>query len=115
MAEIAHIMRILMANKDKDFVQRILNPRDYPTLDLGEGNFASHKMSWADMDDGSAIVYPNVVHNPEEGSLTELDKDAAIKHALDTGEFIQFETSKDADWFSKRYKEVWSIPYKRPD
>lgn len=39
----------LYANQNKNFVKRILNPFQYPTLDLGNGNYATHLMAWGMM------------------------------------------------------------------
>ncbi len=38
------IKKILEHNKGKDFVDRILNPDKYPSMDIGNGNIATHKM-----------------------------------------------------------------------
>ena len=40
--ELMKMRQILEANKDKTFVDRILNPNKYPRLDLGNGNYATH-------------------------------------------------------------------------
>lgn len=93
-----------MRNSDKEFVQRILSPSEYPTLDNGDGSYSTHSMAWSDIDDGH-IVYPTVVF--KKGKLVRLDDDAAVDHALKTGKYIKFAKPEDADAFSQDYKKFW--------
>jgi len=102
------IMRILHNNSDKNFVQRILKPEGKPTLDLGGGQFATHKMSWAGTD-GKPLVYPNVIQDPKTGKLTELSPKDALNHAIKTKQFIEAKNNAEAEWFSSNYKKVWNI------
>lgn len=104
----SRIMGILNQNSDKNFVQRILKPEGKPTLDLGKGNFATHKMAWSTVD-GKPIVYPTVVQDKNTGKLKELSSKDAVQHALKNNEFIPMKDGKDAEWFSSNYKKVWSI------
>lgn len=92
--------------KSLNFVDRIINKDKYPILDLGNGNYATHKMGYSTNDEG-AVVYPNVIYSKEENKLIELPPDEAYKHAIETGEYIPFESENDADWFSRNYKKVW--------
>ncbi len=101
------ISNILNQNSDKNFVQRILNPDVYPKLDLGNGNYATHKMAWTNIDNGP-IVFPTVIQQGDK--LQELPIQDAIHHALKSGEFIPFKDSKTADDFSQQYKKVWNTP-----
>jgi hypothetical protein len=103
--DIGVIDYILEKNKDKNFVQRILNPDTSPRLDLGNGSFATHKMSWTEVD-GKYIVYPKVVQG-SDGNLLELSSDDAFNHAVGTGEYIDFQNASDAEAFSKDYKKMW--------
>lgn len=98
------IDKTLTDHSEKQFVQRILRPNDFPSLDLGGGAHASHRMAWAEVD-GRNVVYPTVVQRGDE--LVELDEDTAIRHALQSGEFIEFGTPDEADFFSREYKRVW--------
>jgi hypothetical protein len=61
--EKAYINNVLQEYKDKNFVQRVMYPEQYPKLDLGNGYHATHKMSWGEHPDnpGLSIVYPNVI------------------------------------------------------
>ena len=44
------ISKLLEANKHKEFVKRILKPKDYPVLDNKDGSHSTHSMSWGDQD-----------------------------------------------------------------
>jgi hypothetical protein len=85
-------------------VDRILRKDDYPTLDLGDGNYATHKMSWME-DEGKYRVFPTVVYDGKK--LFQLPAREAYERALDTDDFIEFSNSEEANWFSKNYKMVW--------
>jgi len=106
-AELERIQKILAAHKDKDFVRRILDPDNSPSIDLGKGFTGTHLMA-ADIDDetGRWLVYPTIVRI--NGELQRLEPNEAMHHAKATGEYIDFEDRKDeAISFSKNYKRVW--------
>ena len=103
--ELSHISRILLENKSKRFVDRILRRSEYPTLDLGDGNYATHKMSWME-DGGKFRVFPTVVED-EKGGLMEMEPRKAYERALYSDDFIEFPSGEEADWFSKNYKMIW--------
>ncbi len=105
MGELKRIKEILDQNKHKGFVKRILEPEKFPTLELGNGRHASHMMAWSKVGD-KFIVYPTVLYDGKK--LQQYSPDIAIRHVLETGNFIEFDNPKDADWFSKRYKQVWN-------
>lgn len=96
---------ILTQNANKDFVQRIMKPQESPTLDLGEGNYATHKMAWEKHGNGW-IAFPTVMR--EGRGLKDYGKDAMMK-AINDGEYIQFKTPGEAEWFSKNYKRFWEL------
>jgi len=104
--------RTLERNRDKDFVRRILNPKDYPQITknwrLDPGQVATHQMSWTTIEDGPMqgkhIVYPNIIHNAGSNDLQWLDPKGAVTRALRTGEYIPFDTPEQADQFSIKYK-----------
>lgn len=98
------IYRILMDHADKDFVQRILVPRDAPYLLDEEGRHMTHFMSWGTVG-GEVIVFPRLMRN-DEGELTDYG-DSAFSEALNRGEYIKMGTPEDAEWFTKNYKQVW--------
>ena len=56
--EFPEIVRTLMQNSDKNFVQRILNPDVFPVMDLGDGNVATHKMAYGEKDGKFIVLAP---------------------------------------------------------
>jgi hypothetical protein len=101
------VRKILEANKEKDFVSRVLDPVNSPSVDLGGGFTGTHLMA-ADWDDEGKrwLVYPTIVRI--SGNLEKLDPEDAFHHAKSTGEYIDFGDKKDAAInFSKDYKKVW--------
>tara|TARA_Y100001951_G_C11244389_1_gene242482 strand:- start:571 stop:993 length:423 start_codon:yes stop_codon:yes gene_type:complete len=103
------IENILLANKDKNFVQRILDR----SLNFGKEVFIegdpspmSHFMMQIDN-----LVIPRVVDRGEEVNgqpmLSLLTEDDAYDFALQTGEYIQMNNDEEALWFSKHYKDYW--------
>ena len=95
---------VLMANKDKPFVRRILNPENYKTIDLGGGSYGTHLMSYAEAD-GKYYVYPTIVDTPK--GLTRMQPGEAFDYNFKLGNVIPFDNEKEASWFSKNYKEWW--------
>lgn len=100
------VQSILDKNANKNFVDRIIHKDKYPTLDLGNGDYATHKMAWSDTDNG-AIVYPTVVYDKKTNKLKQLGDKEAVDYALKNNEYLSFDKPEDADWFSKNYKRVW--------
>lgn len=99
--------RILRRNRSKDFVRRVLDPQNYPTLPLpqfGPQTFGTHLMSSAQISPDKSIVYPNIVYDRRTKALRLLPPKEAVDHALSTGEYISFSTPEEADAFSKIYK-----------
>lgn len=108
------IQEVLAQNADKNFVQRIITPNKYPVMQQPDGSVATHKMSWSTVG-GVPTVYPLVVQDPKKKELKEfLNHKEAIEHAMETGEYIQFKTPQEAEWFSKNYKKAWEPAYKTP-
>jgi hypothetical protein len=103
--EVASIKKILNDNKDIQFVDRIINKDNYPVLNQGDGSYATHKMAWSGVDNGF-IVYPTIFWDGSR--LIEYSPGDAVKHALNTGDYIKFNNAQTADQFSKEYKKVWS-------
>jgi hypothetical protein len=104
-------LAILMANKDKNFVQRALYPDQSPSYDDGQGFHGSHYMGWTTVEDGPLagkhIVYPNIVQRTPNRGLEMLKGADAVRYALKSGEYIPFDDPKEADWFSEFYKSIW--------
>ena len=96
-------MNTLGANKDKEFVNRILNPQQSPpVIQNNDGTISSHLMAYSGIDGGRGVVYPTIVN--VDGKLTKLGDRDAIEYAKRTGEAIIFKTEKEAEEFSLNYK-----------
>jgi len=107
------IEKILDANKDKNFVDRILNKDNYPSIDNGDGTSSTHKMAWGEAD-GKYFVYPTIVQDKDTKELKQLDPDAAFRYAMNNKEFVEFDNPEDAEQFSTEYKSVWNKPQEQP-
>ena len=93
-----YAMGIITANKDKQFVRRIMHPTAYPGAD-GD----AHGMAVREA--GNAMrVYPTVTYDPRTKKLVKRDGEAAYNHAVKTGDYIDFDTQDEAEWFSRNYK-----------
>jgi len=111
----ARALKILEANSDLDFVQRILSPEKYPNISwendqrLERGQTATHQMTWAqNAPDGEATefyVYPSIVH--EDGALDWMSPEDAHDFAVESGQRIVFDKKEDAEWFAEKYKSIW--------
>lgn len=106
--ELGRIKDILAANSEKEFVKRILDPENSPSIDMGGGFRGTHFMAAElDTETGKWMVFPTIVRMLD-GELKRLDPNQAMLHAKDTGQFIDFaDKAEDAVWFSKSYKKVW--------
>jgi len=97
---------LLEANKNFDFVKRILNPQDAPPpLPSTDGREKeTHRMAAEYLGKGKTnpAVFPMIVN--EGGKLVKLSREDAKKHARDTGEFLAFQTIDDALDFTQGYK-----------
>jgi hypothetical protein len=95
----------LAQHAEKPFVQRILRPDSYDPLVLSGGDTASHMMAYSEVD-GRHVVYPTVIQG-ESGELRKFPFDTALDMALKSGNFIDFDTAEEADFFSKNYKRYF--------
>ena len=111
--ETDRIQKILDANSSKDFVKRILDPDNSPSIDMGVDE-AGHAMRgthfMADGEsDGKFYAYPTI-QRMSDGSLKKMDPNEAFHEAFSNGELIEFSTEKEAKWFAVNYKKVWEKP-----
>lgn len=99
-----NIIRILMRNKEKNFVQRALNPHIFPRINNPDGSVSTHLMSAEVDEDGNWMVFPTITQG-KDGKLTKRDLRDAQRYAIESGEHISFGKDKDAAInFSKLYK-----------
>jgi hypothetical protein len=111
------ILKILLANKDKSFVDRIINKDNYPVLtEDGETTknipkyktYHTHLMSYVETD-GKWDVFPTVLYDGN-GQLTKYEPMEAYKHVRKSGNYISFDKEEDAENFTNNYKKVWEPP-----
>ena len=96
------ILEIIEKNKNKAFVNRIINAKEFPVLTNRDGSVSTHSMTWVEAD-GRFFVYPTVVF--EDDQMMRLGPDTAWGRAMRSGDFIEFSTSQEADEFSREYKK----------
>lgn len=103
---IGQIKAIIDQNKNKSFVQRILTPQNYPSLDNGDGTTSTHSMA-AEVDgNGNWRVFPTVLIT--KAGIKRFSPEEAWRHTEKSGNFIDFGKNKDAALdFSQNYKRVW--------
>jgi chaperonin GroES len=102
-----YVSNILTQNKGKNFVQRLMTPDTSPVLMdwNGPGTYGTHAMASGEYN-GKGMAYPTIIQG-EDGKLVKLPTKEAAQHAIKTGEYIEFPTSKEAEWFGRNYKSVW--------
>jgi hypothetical protein len=86
-------------NKDKNFVQRALNPGEYPYIVNDDGSRTTHLMQYSTDNNGNAFVSPTVIQN-ELGLLSKLTPREAVQYGRKTGEEIQIPNAQLADYYS---------------
>ena len=101
-------MQVLEQNKGLQFVDRVLNPSQYPAPSLLEGGkMKTHRMSAEQDKDGNWIVFPNVIFR--DGQYVEFEKPRdALNFAQESKQLINFGKGEDA----KQKAINFSINYK---
>ena len=100
-------MGTLYQNKDLPFVDRIINPQNYPTPSIFDegGRMQTHFMSATPDKKGNWYAYPNIIFEDGEYKKLDLNEDQALEYAKKSGNVISFGKNKDAAIdFSKNYK-----------
>lgn len=98
------ITQILNNYKHLQFVDRIVNKNNYPTLDLGNGQYATHKMSFVKAGD-KYHVFPTVLY--ENNELKQYPPMDAYMKSRKNKEYIELDNEYDALEFSQQYKQYW--------
>ena len=101
-------MMVLEKNKDLQFVDRVLNPEQYPTPTLMDGNkMQTHVMAAEQDEDGNWVAFPNVIM--KDGEYKKFNNtDQAMKYAKDNNQIINFGKGENA----KQKALNFSINYK---
>ena len=98
---------ILHSNRNKNFVNRILNHKQGNHI-LDENNVPmTHRMSYAGTEKGY-VVYPEIQEiNGKLVNLSRQNNDdwRALDSALDRDDYILFDNENDAKYFTENYKK----------
>ncbi len=98
---------VLQQNKDLNFVQRLYNKDQYPTIKNEKGGYSTHRMASSDN-----LAYPTIIYDSETKKLKQLSGEEARQHALKTGEFIEFSNPYQANDFANNgYKRSFPKGY----
>ena len=62
-------------------------------------------MSYSTDEKGQGVVFPLVIFDKDLKQLRELNPENAYKQAMRSGEYLLFDNEKEADWFTKSYKQ----------
>lgn len=102
---------LLNRNQNLNFVDRAMNPQNYPVINNSDGTYSTHKMAWDGNNDGTASVYPTIIQNPSTNQLEQLSQDNAWNYAHDNNQMINVPSYHLADYFSTiGYKNESNIP-----
>ena len=100
------ILKVLNQNKGKIFIDRLLNRQNYPVINNPNGTYSTHKMAWGQAGN-KYYVFPTILWDGQ--SLREYTPQEAWKHVFDTGNYLEFDTPEEADFFTNNYKKVLGI------
>ena len=87
-------------NKHLNWVDRGLNPDNYPKIDNQDGTFSTHRLAYSTGDNGEAYVYPTIIQN-DKGELEQLDDKAAWEYAKKTKTAMNVPNVKLAEYYSQ--------------
>ena len=105
-AEKRWIQDQVFQHKDLNFVQRLMSPDEWPRVKHPNGGYSTHRMAWTSVGN-QHIVYPTVVYDWNSKDVKQRNPDEAVVHALQTGEYIPFNTPEQAHTFAMKYKRMW--------
>lgn len=95
---------ILTTNADKDFIQRIIFKDDSPILKNKDGSYSTHSMTWGQFGD-KYRVFPTVLRDGD--GLKRFKPGEAWERVEKTGDYIEFDSAEEADYFFWNYKRYW--------
>lgn len=96
-------------NNKSNMYSRMKDPNRKTIKDWKTGKVATHKLSYATVDD-KTVVYPNIQEiNGELYDFTDPKNNRgkwdSLRRAIDTGDTLQFNNESDADKFVNNYKK----------
>ena len=93
-SEVEATRKVLQANKGKNFVQRILNASDWPSMQNPGGSSSTHRMANADN-----YAFPTLFY--AKGTNALVAPENPMQEAKNRGEFIEFPSPEEAERFAK--------------
>ena len=107
------VVNTLLNNKDLNFVKRMYTPNPKTIYVNGSKDPSTHLMSSGESG-GKYYAFPTVIEK-EDGELYHFDEEkdgkwAAMEHAMDTGEYIEFPSEKESQKFAEG---SWKKPSSR--
>lgn len=107
------LYQILLLNKDKNFVDRILHSENYPTIQYkSEGDWGTHAMASGEWN-GKNIVFPLIQWDGEKLNYYENPREAWM-NALRNNDYITFDNREDAEFFGAQYKKIFGEQHGGP-
>jgi hypothetical protein len=111
--ELDKISKIILANEDKNFVKRILDPLPYGSVKNKDGSTSTHRMRVDHLKIGDKEVpamYPTIFWKDGEYIDFGDDIEGAKDYALKNKEYIPFDDLEEALWAEKNWKRLWGLP-----
>lgn len=87
-------------NKHLNWVERGLNPDNYPNIDNKDGTFSTHKLSYVTGDEGEAYIYPTIIQQ-EDSTLKEYSQDESWEYVKKTNTAMRIPSVKLAEYYSQ--------------
>ena len=108
--------QILLDNSNVPFVDRVLNPHNYPLPEENEdGSISTHKLSAEIDEEGNTYVFPTKMYTnkaPYRRKYVQYeDSYKALDRAKAEGNVIKFDTIDEAVEFTKNYKPQNFLSY----
>jgi hypothetical protein len=79
-----------------EFVDRIKNPDNYPSIKNEDGSFSTHRMAAEVDDNGNWYVFPTIVQMPNGGLFQFKDNRTAMQYNLKNNNYIPMPNKKRA-------------------
>lgn len=87
-------------NKNLNWVERGLNPDNYPIINNEDGTYSTHKLAYSTGDNGEAYIYPTIIQN-DKGELEQLSDEDAWEYAVKTKTAMVVPNIKLAEYYTR--------------
>ena len=86
-------------NRNIEWVDRALNPKEGLFIENEDGRRSTHELSFVTGDRGEAYVFPTIVN--KNGKLVRMEQDEALKYAEKTNTLVEIPNVKLAEYYSQ--------------